>query len=188
MKKTADADAREQRRLQVSALLIAGASQREIAEELKVALGTVNADVKALRKEWARQQGANMTDYIHVDLARLDVAISSIWNAVLTGNLDAIETLIGIVQTRAKIVGYPGFLREMYDEQQGKTPQPGVTVNMFGGKNNVQLPDMDVNLIQSIAELPPEGLALFVENMMLAAGQRPPVIVEGHSYSDASRS
>ncbi|MDV7401087.1 hypothetical protein RZS08_57245, partial [Arthrospira platensis SPKY1] len=100
---------------------------------MKVALGTVNADVKALRKEWARQQGANMTDYIHVDLARLDVAISSIWNAVLTGNLDAIETLVGIVQTRAKIVGYPGVLREMYDEQQGKTPQPGVTVNMFGG-------------------------------------------------------
>jgi hypothetical protein len=186
MSKTSDADAREQRRLQVSALLVGGASQREIAEELKVALGTVNADVKALRKEWARQQGQNMTDYIHLDLTRLDVAISSIWNAVLTGNLEAIETLVGIIQTRAKIVGYHGVLRELYDEERGKQQTPGVTVNMFGsgGGGNGPLPDMDVKLIQSIAELPPDGLALFVQNMMLAAApQKPPVIVDG-SYSN----
>lgn len=184
MSKQSDADAREERRLQVSALLVAGASQREIAEELKVAVGTVNSDVKALRKEWARSQSRNMTDLANLDLARLDVAISSIWNAVLTGNLDAIETLINIIHTRAKIIGYPGVMRELYDEERGKQSAPGLTVNMFGGTNaNGKLPDTDVKLLQSLSELPQDGLQLFVQNMMLATQRQEPVIVEG-SYSN----
>ncbi len=181
MSKTSDADAREQRRLQVSALLVAGASQREIAEELKVSVGTINADVRTLRKEWARQQSRNMTDLVNIDLVRLDVAISSVWNAVLAGNLDAIETLIGIIQTRAKIIGYPGVMRELYDEERGKQAQPGVTVNMFSGGSG-KLPDTDVGLLQSLSELPPDGLQLFVQNMMLAT-QKQLVIVDG-SYSN----
>lgn len=179
--KKADADAREIRRAEVSALLVAGASQREIAEELKVAVGTINADVKALRKELARQQGQNMLDYVHIDLARLDVAISSIWNAVLAGNLDAIETLMGIIQTRAKIVGYPGLLRVLDDEARGrKASEPGVTVNLFGAGSSGG-GGVDMKLLQSLGELPADGLALFIQNMMLSAPQT--VIVDG-SYSN----
>lgn len=184
MSKTSDADAREQRRLQVSALLVAGASQREIAEELGVSVGTINTDVKALRREWGRQQGTNMADYVHLDLVRLDVAISSIWNAVLAGSLDAIETLIGLIQTRAKIIGYPGVLRELYDEERGKQPLPGVTVNMFGGgANSAKLPEMDVKLIQSLSELPPEGLQVYLQNMLVATQRQAPVIIDA-SYSN----
>ncbi|MGL4556448.1 MAG: helix-turn-helix domain-containing protein, partial [Afipia sp.] len=184
MSTTSDADAREQRRLQVSALLVAGASQREIAEELGVSVGTINTDVKALRREWGRQQGKNMADYVHLDLVRLDVAISSIWNAVLAGSLDAIETLIGLIQTRAKIIGYPGVLRELYDEERGKQPLPGVTVNMFGGgANSTKLPEMDVKLIQSLSELPPEGLQVYLQNMLVATQRQAPVIIDA-SYSN----
>lgn len=185
MSKAGDADAREQRRLQVSALLVAGASQREIAEELKVSVGTINADVKFLRREWSRQQSKNMTDHVNIDLARLDVAISSIWNSVLTGNLDAIETLIGIVQTRAKIIGYPGVMRELYDEERGKQQAPGVTVNMFGGSGGEKLPDANVQLLQSLTDLPPDGLQLFVQNMLLATQKSAPVIIDGSYSNDA---
>lgn len=183
MSKTGDADAREERRLQVSALLVAGASQREIAEELKVSLGTINADIKVLRREWSRQQSKNMGDHVNIDLARLDVAVSSIWNSVLTGNLDAIETLITIIQTRARIVGYPGIMRELYDEERGKQQQPGVTVNLFGdavGGN--KLPAADAQLLQSLTDLPADGLQLFVQNMM-AATAKAPVIIDA-SYSN----
>lgn len=188
MSRTSDADAREQRRLQVSALLVAGASQREIAEELSVSVGTVNSDVKALRREWARQQSKNMTDHINIDLVRLDVAISSIWNAVLTGNLDAVETLMGLIQTRAKIIGYVGVPRELYDEERGKQQAPGVTVNMFSGAGGGQgqLQGADVKLLQSLTELPPEGLALFVQNMMLATQKTAPTVVIEGSHSPAS--
>lgn len=183
MSKTGDADAREQRRLEVSALLVAGASQREIAEELKVSVGTINSDIKYLRRAWAREQSKNIEDYVNIDLARLDVAISSIWNAVLTGNLDAVESLITIIQTRAKIIGYLGVMRELYDEERGKQSAPGVTVNMFGGGGGEKLPDANVQLLQSLTDLPPDGLQLFVQNMMLATQKTAPVIVDG-SYSN----
>lgn len=186
MSKASDAAMREERRLQVSELLKAGATQREMAEELGFSLGTINSDVRAIRKEWRKYTLANVEDAIAQDLMRLETAVSSIWNSVLTGNLDAIQTLLGIIAARAKIYGYAGIPRDQFDEARGKQATPGMTVNMYGD-SQVKLPPFDVKLIQSIAELPTDGLDLFIKNMLLAGDGEQQSVIEGvfsHSNED----
>ena len=187
MSKTGDTAAREERRMQVSELLKAGATQREMAEELGVSVGTINGDVRFIRKEWRKHTLSNMEDAIALDLARLETAVSAIWNAVLTGNLDAVEALLSIIAARAKIFGYAGIPREQYDDERGKLPTPGMTVNMYTAGVSNKSPAFDVDLLQAITELPPEGLDVFIQNMLLAGATPAPVVIDGeYSHSNAT--
>lgn len=177
---------RDARRRRVAELYLAGITQREIAKELDVSVGTINADIKAIQKQWRSEASAKVDSLMLQDLKRIDTAISSIWVGVLNGNLDAIEMLGKLITTRAKIVGYEGLLREEYDEANGRLPANSQTVNIYNSNSPVQTPsgeDVDMKMIQAISELPADGLSLFVQNMMLATGANddppPPHIIDG---------
>jgi len=98
-------DLLEKRRSDVALLYKAGYSQRRIANELKIALGTVNKDITLFRKLW-RENQVEVEDVFYLDVQRLDDALSAIASMVLKGNLKAIDRWIRIMERRAKMFGY----------------------------------------------------------------------------------
>jgi len=99
------------RRREGAAYLLAGhtgdrLTQRQIADRLKVSVGTINRDIKLLREQW-RQENIEAIDAVMVDdLRRIQVALNAIWTQVLGGELQATDRMVKLIETRAKILGY----------------------------------------------------------------------------------
>lgn len=99
------ADMRAKRRASVALLYKAGYTQREIAAELNIGLGTVNKDIGLLRKHWQDQQD-EIDDAFELDVQRLNEALKAIAQRVLNGDLKAIDRWLAILARRAKMFGY----------------------------------------------------------------------------------
>jgi hypothetical protein len=67
------------RRTKVAQLAVEGWSQPAIAKELKIALGTVNGDLKAIRQEWRDQYAAKADELVDKELAKLDHIECEAW-------------------------------------------------------------------------------------------------------------
>ena len=105
MTRKAVAAARELRRRQVAANLLAGLNYREMAEALGVSLGTIKNDVDFVMGHWQREQVAAATDYVTLQERRLDRALNAIWARVLNGDDKAIAAMLKIEERRAKLRG-----------------------------------------------------------------------------------
>lgn len=70
-----------ERRTQVAALRLRGNTQREIADKLRISLGTVNADIKAIECEWRQQATADTQAYKGRVLAELAEVKRAAWAA-----------------------------------------------------------------------------------------------------------
>lgn len=97
--------AREHRRKQVAANLLAGLTYREMAEAFGVSLGTIKNDVDFVMQHWQREQVTAATDYITLQERRLDRALNAIWERVLAGDDKAIAAMLKIEERRAKLRG-----------------------------------------------------------------------------------
>lgn len=89
------------------------------AEVLRLRRGGLTFDLIAERLGYAHASGAHkayvnackriiqsdLAEYRSTELDRLDMAQASIWNAVLRGDIQAINALIKIISERAKILG-----------------------------------------------------------------------------------
>jgi DNA-binding transcriptional MocR family regulator len=96
----------------VAVLVMGGASQREIAEKLGVSLGTVNSDIKTLRKQWAESQ-KDVAYQFSLDLRRLDDLLGSIWAAASRGHIPAVDVSLKILDRRARMLGYDALDSEL---------------------------------------------------------------------------
>ena len=106
MSRTSQRDNAEQRRSRLATLVDAQMTQREMAAAIKVALSTVNADLKVLRAQWTKTQIGGMDNVMVEDLHRIASAMQAIWAEVAGGNLFAIDRLVKLIELRARLLGY----------------------------------------------------------------------------------
>ena len=97
--------AAQERRIQALAYRKAGASYRAIADTLAVSLAQAHDDVQAALAELAAEQRAEASDLRALEAARLDSLQAAVWQQALHGNLKAIQTVLRIMERRARLVG-----------------------------------------------------------------------------------
>lgn len=95
----------ENRRKVVAANILAGATYRDIARSLGVSPATIAGDVKAVQAEWREHYVKDTNDWASVQLRRLDVMISAIWEKARNGDKDAIDRVLKIMERQAKLLG-----------------------------------------------------------------------------------
>lgn len=105
----------ENRRVEVASLLLAGRTQRQMAEMLGVGKGTISRDVVAIRAEWQGRRLELLDSVGAEDLARTDAAIAAIWDEVLNGKLPAVDRLVSLLQYRARVLGLEAVQRQELD-------------------------------------------------------------------------
>jgi hypothetical protein len=103
--RAAEAAAREDRRRTVAAGLLAGLSLRDIARGLNVSLGTVQADAKAVRQEWAAERVQQYEALVTEEGARLDALMVRHWQAAVSGDVAAAAIVLKIIDRRCKLLG-----------------------------------------------------------------------------------
>lgn len=88
-----------QRRKQVADKRVMGLTQREIASFLRVSVGTVNRDLKAIHKEWQQAAQVTIADHRTKQLAELTLVKRWAWL-----NVD-FKTVIAALRLEAYITG-----------------------------------------------------------------------------------
>ena len=97
--------AREERRLAVSAAVLAGQTYRQMVETLHCSLSTISQDVGVIVARWQEEQVALVGQQRQVELQRLDVVLQAVWEKACTGDLFAIDRYLKIAERRAKLLG-----------------------------------------------------------------------------------
>lgn len=95
----------EERRRQVSTLLLSGATYRDMAAALHVSIRTIKTDVDAVLAQTAKETIGNAAKYRHVEVMRLDRLIMAVWPNAVKGNMQAIDRCLKIMERRAKMLG-----------------------------------------------------------------------------------
>lgn len=93
------------RRTQVAALRLTHLTQREIASRLGVSVGTVNADLQAVREEWAERRSTSYDDWVSEELAKLDRLERSMMTYALQGQTTAVDRVLAVMDRRSRLVG-----------------------------------------------------------------------------------
>jgi hypothetical protein len=100
----AAAAAREIRRTQVLAHVLAGLTYRAIGQALGCSKSTVGYDVKIVLTRMQEDQDGLGSLFANLELRRLDVALTGIWGKVQAGDLQAIDRLLAIMDRRARFL------------------------------------------------------------------------------------
>lgn len=100
------------RRAKVAELLLKGWKQEEVANFLKVAIGTITSDIAWVRQEWARERVENADLYVRQEVDKLENDEYDIRRRIraLPDNsmelaLKAYTHILRIMQRRAKMLG-----------------------------------------------------------------------------------
>jgi len=98
------------RRAKVAANIVAGVDYRTMSAALvqegySASLGTIASDAKWLLADWQKRSVEEMDNFVRVELRRLDIALNSIWDKVTDGNDRSIETMLKLMERRAKYLG-----------------------------------------------------------------------------------
>lgn len=94
-----------ERRTQVFALRLSGASYRQIGKQLGITPDTAWRDVTAVLKELQERSLKTADLYRTLELERLDTMLLSIMTQVRNGNLSAIDRALRISDQRCKLLG-----------------------------------------------------------------------------------
>jgi hypothetical protein len=95
-----------ERRVKVAKALIEGSNYREIAAELKVGIGTIARDVKALLAEWRDQRVVDTEAKIGLDEKRLELLIGKFTRKALDeGDARSAEVAIKAMDRKASMLG-----------------------------------------------------------------------------------
>jgi len=95
----------EERRKSVALNVVAGMTYRDIAEGLKVSIGTISSDMKVILKRLQAEQLKEASEIVLIEIRRIDVALNAIFDKVRGGDLSAIDTMIKLQSQRAKYLG-----------------------------------------------------------------------------------
>jgi len=102
---TAKKDQIAQRRHLVATMRLAHLTQQEIADRLGVSVGTINADLKAVREEWAERRRETYDDLVAEELAKLDRLERALLPLALQGQGPASDRVLSIMDRRARLLG-----------------------------------------------------------------------------------
>jgi len=91
--------------MKVAANLLGGMTYRQMASALGVSLGTICNDVKIIIGRWRKEQTAVADKAQQVDLQRIARAMNAIWERVVKGDDKAINTMVKLMERRAKLLG-----------------------------------------------------------------------------------
>ena len=107
---------REERRRIVLANIKSGTSYRTIAEHLGVSVGTVAADVKIILERLKKESLKDAEQHRRIECQRIDHALNALWPKISGGDIQAINTMVRLMERRAKLLGL--------DEQIGTNDNP----------------------------------------------------------------
>lgn len=108
---TASAKAKlQERREQVAALALVGATQRQIAERLGVSVGTINRDLTVVKDDWRNQAQSHIMELVGREAASLDRLERDLWrDFVSTDDIGERVKVAGAIlrakDRRAKLFG-----------------------------------------------------------------------------------
>jgi hypothetical protein len=94
-----------ERRVRAFGLRKAGASYRQIAQQLSVSLNTAWADVTAELLELREQTKADAQEVRDLELQRCDEMILGLWPAVRKGDPRSVLAAAKVMERRAKLLG-----------------------------------------------------------------------------------
>lgn len=103
----------EERRLRISEIMLKGitgraAISRRLREDygIEVSEQTVSKDLLVLKEEFRLRMVDNIEAHMSLDLARIETAIGALYNDWASGDNNAINTLIKLLERKAKMLGY----------------------------------------------------------------------------------
>lgn len=102
---TSKSDEITARRNQVATLRLAHLTQGEIASRVGVSIGTVNADLKAIRDVWQERARTSIEEWVGEELAKLDRLERSLMPLALQGQATAADRVLSVMDRRAKLLG-----------------------------------------------------------------------------------
>jgi hypothetical protein len=86
-------------------LLLARATQPDIARQVGVNLMTIVKDEVAIRQEWTKERARAYERYLAEDLQRLGALERALWLPAMQGNLGAIDRILDIINQRSRLLG-----------------------------------------------------------------------------------
>ena len=121
----------ERRRQKVADGLLAGKTYRQMAKELRVALGTIAKDTKAIFEQWREDRAWKIEEWASLQVYRLDRMLHAIWPDVLLGDLKAIDRALRIEQQRSDLLGtHAAKVIAIYDWQK-EVAESGIDPGAF---------------------------------------------------------
>ena len=105
MSRAATENEREVRRLKVAEGLLAHRTALQIAADLKVNRNTVNADVAAIRREWAEYRADAFDRYSAEELLRLEALEAVQWPKAMAGDPWAWDRCLALSRERRLLLG-----------------------------------------------------------------------------------
>lgn len=107
MSRRAAMDRAEKRRAELAVFVAAGGyTQRDLARMLRVSVGTINRDLKILRKRWRKTYLTNIDRVMTDDMHRVAEALSGLWGQVIRGNPPAVRAMLDLLKFRAEMLDY----------------------------------------------------------------------------------
>lgn len=94
-----------ERRAKAFSLRKAGASYRQIAQQMAVSLNTAYADIQAELLELREQTKTDAADVRDMELQRCDEMILGLWPAVRRGDPKSVMAAVRVSERRAKLLG-----------------------------------------------------------------------------------
>lgn len=110
----------EGRRKTVASLMRSGVKQQDMAQMLKVSIGTVNRDVQAIIKEWQSERLYDTDAAMRLDLERIEALIRTNWTKAISGSFGHQDRVMRCIDLRSAIFGYAGAK----DDSSGGAPPP----------------------------------------------------------------
>lgn len=102
---TAERNAREERRTQVAAMMLAKVPYRTMATKLECGLATIQRDVDAVREEWRLRRAVASDEAVAEELAKLDLAEHGLMPDVGLGAPASVNAFVRVAQRRARLLG-----------------------------------------------------------------------------------
>jgi len=167
MPRAINISARYKRRAQVAQLYLAGSTYREIADAIGVSHTTVKNDVNWLLDEWRKEGVAKVDEAMMRDVTRTDQLITALWHHAIAGNVEAIKMVQSIIDSRAKMIGYAGLPRKLFDMENDMPDEPGVNVNIHTGNGLL-------SSLSALSDLSEAEMALILGNLAIANSVKPP--------------
>lgn len=116
----------ELRRTKVAANLLGGITYRQMAEAVGCSVGTIASDVKAIMRNWRKEQVTTADEVIGLQMRRSARMINAIWDKAIAGDLAAQDRVKMWMDKIDRYMGVADVLK--IGDPDGKPLQPGSSV------------------------------------------------------------
>lgn len=96
---------RKERKLQALQMFKAGWTYRDIAAQFGVSYSTIASDVQSAADEITRLSLVEAGRLRRIQAERIQTMVKSVWPKVANGNLNAIRTMLAIMEREARLFG-----------------------------------------------------------------------------------